>query len=368
MKATLFSEHGGPEVLRYEEVADPEPGPGEALVKVCAVSVNYGPDTMVRSGTFRIPVALPHVSGSDPAGDVAAVGAGVDESIVGRRVAVVSMIACGSCDFCAAGRGENYCRSWQLLGVHRWGGRAEYVVVPARNLVELPDTVSYEQGAAMGVAYITAYHGMVRKARTHAGDTVLVTGAGGGMGVACIQLAKAIGARVIATSTSPRKLERAREIGADVVLDASSEDWPEHVLEATDGRGASVLFDNVGPVSWSKSVGLLDRGGRFFCSGGTTGPALSLDVMPLYRNQITMYFYANGSISDLRELVRLAGEGRIDPVIDTRFPLSEAATAEARVEARKQFGNVVLVPDSVMSERQLVSVAGGSAGATTKEA
>src|SRR5882762_5495416 len=190
MKATLFSEHGGPEVLRYADVADPVAGPGEALVKVGAVTINHGPDTMVRSGTFRLPIPLPHVSGSDPAGEVMAVGQGVDESWLGRRVVVEPIVACGECDFCRAGAGENYCRSWTVLGVHRWGGRAELVVVPARNLVPLPDNVSFDRAATLGMAYLTTYHGLVRKAQLRDTDTLLVLGAGGGVGVAAIQIGK----------------------------------------------------------------------------------------------------------------------------------------------------------------------------------
>lgn len=348
MKAALFLEHGGPEVLRYEDVADPVPGAGEVLVKVGAVTVNHGPDTMVRSGTFRLPIPLPHISGSDPAGEVSAVGAGVDESLLGQRVAIEPILACGECDFCLAGAGENYCRNWRLLGVHRWGGRAEYVVVPARNLVELPDSVGFEQAACLGMAYLTVYHGLVRKAGIAATDTLLVLGAGGGVGVAAIQIAKDVGARVIAATGEAWKKERAEAVGADLAVCTASDDWPAEVLEATDGRGVSVLFDNVGPATWTQSLPLLDRAGRFVCSGATTGPALSLDAMALYRNHITAFFHMCGPRQDLAELVRLAGEGRIDPVIDSTFPLSDVARAEARLAAREQFGKIVLVPDSVM--------------------
>jgi acryloyl-coenzyme A reductase len=349
MKATVFSEFGGPEVLRYEDVADPVPGAGEVVVKVGAVTLNHGPDTVVRSGTFRIPVPLPHVCGSDPAGVVVSVGAGVEESLVGQRVAIEPIIACGECEFCLAGEGENYCRAWMLLGVHRWGGRAEYVEVPARNLVALPDNVDFDHAACLGMAYLTAYHGLVRKAQLRPDDTLLVTGAGGGVGVAAIQIAKDVGARVIAVTGEPWKQERAEAIGADLAVSSSNADWPSEVLEATEGRGVSVLFDNVGPETWAKSVPLLDRAGRFVCSGATTGFELLVDVVSLYRNHTTAYFYMCGPRADLAELVRLAGEGRIDPVIDSRFPLSDAAGAEGRLAAREQFGKIVLVPDSVLT-------------------
>jgi acryloyl-coenzyme A reductase len=350
VKAAVFHEHGGPEVLRYEDVADPAPAPGEVLVRVGAVTVNHGPDTMVRSGAFRVPIPLPHVSGSDPAGEVTAVGDGVDGSWVGRRVAIVSIVACGACEFCAAGAGENYCRTWKLLGVHRWGGRAEYVVVPARNLVPLPGEVSFEQAACLGMAYLNAYHGLVRKARIRADDTLLVLGAGGGVGVAATQIARDAGARVIAVTGEPWKKERAEAIGADVAVSLENADWPSEVLAATEGRGVSVLFDNVGPATWARSVPLLDRTGRFICSGATTGPELTLDAVALYRNHVTAHFFMNGAGQDLVELVDLVAARRVDPVIDSRYPLSEAARAEARLAAREQFGKIVLVPDSVMRE------------------
>ena len=350
MRATLFREHGGPDVLRYEEAPDPTPGPGEVVLKVGAVSVNHGPDTMVRSGTFRESIALPHVSGSDPAGEVVDVAPDVDRSWLGRRASVEPILACGRCDFCVADRGENYCRDWKLLGVHRWGGRADYVSVPASNLVALPDAVGFQQAACLGMAYLTAYHGLVRKACVRAGDTVLVMGASGGMGAACIQLAKDVGARVIAVTSPAWKLDRALEIGADVALDHADDGWPEAVLDATGGRGVSILFDNVGPATWGKSVKLLDRAGRFFCSGTSTGFDLSIDVMALYRNHVTAYFYMCGPREDLAALVSLVGDGRIDPVIDSVHPISEAAGAEARLAAHQQFGKLVLVPDPLLGQ------------------
>jgi NADPH:quinone reductase-like Zn-dependent oxidoreductase len=320
------------------------------VVKVGAVTINHGPDTVVRSGTFRLPVPMPHVSGSDPAGEVVSVGQGVGNWLLGQRVAVEPIVACGECDFCLAGAGENYCRPWTLLGVHRWGGRAEYVVVPARNLVPLPDNVGFDQAACLGMAYLTAYHGLVRKAQLRADDTLLVLGAGGGVGVAAIQVARNIGARVIAATGEEWKEERARSIGADLVVNYSNTGWPSEVLDATDGRGVSVLFDNVGPETWAKSLSLIDRAGRFICSGATTGFEMSVDVVSLYRNHTTVYFYMCGPRQDLADLVRLVAEGRIDPVIDSRYPLSEAAAAEARLAAHEQFGKIVLVPDSVLRE------------------
>jgi NADPH:quinone reductase-like Zn-dependent oxidoreductase len=349
VKAALFDEHGGPEVLRYDDAPDPTPGPGEVVVEVGAVSINHGPDTVVRDGNFRIPMPLPHVSGSDPAGTVVAAGQGVDEGLVGCRVGVAPIVGCGECDFCMAGAGENYCRNWKLIGVHRWGGRAELVAVPAANVVPLPDSVGFDQAAALGVAYLTAYHGLVRKASLRRDDTLLVLGAGGGIGVAALQIAKEMDARVIAATREPWKQERARALGADLVVNCAQDGWADQVREATDGRGVSVLFDNVGPATWAQSVPLLDRTGRFVCCGATTGFELTVDVVALYRNHVTAFFYMAGARADLAELVQLVGEGRIEPVIDSRFPLSEAAAAEAHLAACEQFGKIVLVPDSKLT-------------------
>ena len=351
MKAALFSEHGGPEVLRYDDAPDPVPGPGEVLVEVEAVTINHGPDTVVRDGKFRIEMPLPHVSGSDPAGTVLAAGDGVDDALVGLRVGIAPIIQCGECDFCLAAAGENYCRNWRLLGVHRWGGRAELVVAPARNVVPLPDGVSFEQAACLGMAYLTSYHGLVRKAALRADDTLLVLGAGGGVGVAAIQIAKELGARVIGATRETWKEERARSIGADVVVNYSEESWTSEVREATGGRGVTVLFDNVGPSTWPESIPLLDRAGRFVCSGATTGSQLTADAVALYRNHTSAFFYMCGPRQDLLELVGLVAARRIEPVIDSRYPLSDTPAAEARLAAGEQFGKIVLVPDAKLSRR-----------------
>jgi acryloyl-coenzyme A reductase len=355
MKATLFDHHGGPEVLRYTDAPDPTSGPGEVILEVGAVTINHGPDTMVRSGAFGVDMPLPHISGSDPAGTVVDVGNGVDRAWIGERVAVEPIVACGRCDFCLSGRGENYCSRWQLIGVHRWGGRADLVAVPAANLVPLPEQVAFEEAASLGMAYLTAYHGLVTKAALGPQDTVLVLGASGGIGCACIQIAQHVGARVLAvTSDDVRKQARLREIGADVVLSHTDPAWGEAVRDATHDAGASVVCDNVGPATWPTSLRLIARGGRFVCSGGTTGYGMSVDAMALYRNHVTAYFYMCGPRSDLFALVGLVGDGRLAPVIDSRFALSEAVAAETRLTDRQQVGKIVLVPDAVLAAAQTV--------------
>lgn len=348
MKATVFHEHGGPEVLRYEDVATPEPAAGEVLVRVHATTVNRGPDAGVRRDGFGIPgFRLPHVSGADPAGEVAALGEGVDGWEVGQRVVVYPLLWCGECDFCLAGAGENYCRRWRMLGMHVWGGHAEYVSVPSRNLVALPDPVATEAAATLPVSYITAYHGLRRQVGVGPDDTVLVMAAGSGIGAAAIQIAKHLGARVIATTGAEWKQRRAREIGADEVFDYTDADWPEQVRAVTDGRGVSVAFDNLGAETWSQSLACLDRAGRMLCSGNTGGATVPLDLRTLYRQMISMRFHMQGALADLSALVDLVAQGRLEPVIDCRLPMSAAVTAQAHLVSQHQFGKVVLVPDAL---------------------
>lgn len=344
MKTVIFHEHGGLDVLRYEEVPTPEPGADEALIRVHASTINRGLDTRVREYGFGFPgFTLPHVGGSDPAGEVAAVGSEVTGVREGDRVVVSAVINDQTCDFCKSGAGENYCRNFKIVGVNIWGGHAEYVKVPARLLIKLPDAVSFEQAACLPVSYNPAWHGLVTKAGVNPDDTVLVQAAGSGVGVAAIQIAKLHGARVIATAGSDWKLESAREIGADEVVNYSDEDWPEKVREFTDGRGVTLAFDNVAQPTWPQSLGLLDRAGRIVCSGATGDPKVQINLVDLYRNMNTMYFHMQGSYGDLEQLVKLTGEERLRPVIDSRFPLEEAARAEERLLDRGIFGKVVLV-------------------------
>jgi NADPH:quinone reductase-like Zn-dependent oxidoreductase len=344
MKAIGFYEHGGSEVLRYEDVPRPEPAPGEVLIAVGAVGVNRGPDVETRRKGFSMgELPKPHVGGTDPAGEIVELGDGVEDFAVGDRVAVYPVIACGVCDFCRAGAGENYCRDSRLFGVQTEGGRAEFTAAPATQVVRLPDSVSFAQAAALGVAYTTTYHGMFSRAEIGPGDSLLVMGAGGGVGVAAVQLAVDLGIPVFAVTGSDWKRERLLELGVEAAFSYRDGDWTEDLRAATEGGlGVTAAFDNGGTATLAASVSCMGRGGRLFCSGGTTGLEVGINVRNLYREQQSLLFYVQGAKADMEALVALVAAGRIDPVIDGAYPLAEAAAADDRMESGEHFGRIVI--------------------------
>jgi acryloyl-coenzyme A reductase len=347
LKAIVFNEHGESDVLEYAEVAAPRPAAGEALVAVGAVAVNHGPDVETRRRGFMMgELPMPHIGGTDPAGEIVELGPGVSDFSVGERVAIYPVIACGECDFCLAGAGENYCRNSRLFGVQTPGGRAEYVAVPATQLVRLPDAVSFEAAAALGVAYTTTWHGLIERAELIAQDVVLVVGAGGGCGVAAVQLAKHFGARVIALTGEQWKQERLSALGADVVLSYRDPGWPQAVRDAAGPRGVTVAFDNAGTATLPKTLECLGRTGKLVCSGGTSGLEATINIRTLYRNHISLLFYVQGAKRDMERLVELVATGELAPVIDREYLLSDAALADEHLDTGEHFGRIVLRVDS----------------------
>ncbi len=348
MQAVIFRRHGGPDVLRLEEVPTPAPGAGEVIVKVRACSVNRAPDLEVRkTRTSFGGVTLPHVLGADPAGEVAAVGAGVVGIPIGHRVATYPLLRCGDCDFCRRGSGENYCRRHRIIGVHLWGGYAEYVRVPAQNVIPIPMSVSWEAASALSLSYTTAWHGLVAKARVGAGDSVLVMAAGGGVGVAAVQIARLHGARVIAAAGSDWKLERARALGAEAGVNYSKEGWGEEVVSLTSGRGVDLVFETTGKFGWQDCLRALNRAGRVVSCGALTGPSVRMNLRDLYQNRNSMFFYEAGTSHELRHLAGLVASGRLQPVIDSRFSLRDAGNAQQRLVDRANFGKVIITPQDV---------------------
>jgi NADPH:quinone reductase-like Zn-dependent oxidoreductase len=341
MRAAIFEEHGGPEVVQVrDDVPTPEPGAGEVRLRVGASGMNHL-DLWVRRG-LPIETVMPHIGGSDIAGTVDALGEGVDGWSTGNRVIVNPSLWCGECEWCRAGE-EPLCEEYRILGEHTQGGFAEYAVVPARNLYRLPDDVTFETAAAAPLVFLTAWRGLVTRARLKAGDTVLVTGGSGGVATAAIQIAKAVGARVYAVTSSPW-VERVRALGADVVYDRNEVDYSKEIWKATEKRGVDIVFDSVGESTFARNVRALARLGRLVVYGATTGPTAEADIRLVFWKQLEILGTTMSNQAEFREVMDRVFRGELKPVVDVAWPLDRAADAHARLEAGEAFGNIVLVP------------------------
>lgn len=340
MRAILIPKHGGPEVLQYAEIADPKPAPNEVLVRVHACALNHL-DLWVRQGLNGVTFPLPLVPGSDIAGEVAGVGELAARVRPGDKVVLAPGVSCGQCAACAAGK-DNECRKYTPLGYGRNGGCAEYVVAPEANVLPMPAGLSFDEAAAVPLVFLTAWHMLVARARLQPGEEVLILGAGSGVGSAAIQIAKLTGAHVIATAGSSAKLDRARELGADELINHAQQKISEEVRRLTAKRGVDVVFEHVGTATWEQSILSLAIGGRLVTCGATTGFAAQLDLRYLFARQLSLLGSYMGSRAELYTVLKLVGEKRLHPVIDRVFPLAEAAQAHRRMEQREQFGKIVL--------------------------
>jgi len=340
MKAVIFSEHGGPEVLRYVEVCEPEIGPDQVLVRVRACALNHL-DLWVRRGLPGITIPLPRIPGSDIAGQVARVGEKISGVRPGERVLLSPGISCGHCVHCLRGD-DNLCRQYTLFGYKVDGGYAEYVASPAANVIPMPANLSFEKAAAIPLVFLTAWHMLITRAQLQPDETVLVLGAGSGVGSAAIQIAKMMGARVIATAGSELKLQKARELGADETFLHSIEHWSKEVKRLTDRRGVDVVMEHVGEATWQESVASLAVGGRLVTCGATTGYDGKIDLRYLFSRHISILGSYMGSKGELYPVLDLVARGRVKPVIDTVIPLTKAREAHELLEKREQFGKVVL--------------------------
>lgn len=340
MKAAVFSEFGGPEVLRLEDVAVPEPAEGEVLVRVRAASMNHL-DLWVRRG-LPIETTMPHIGGSDVAGVVERTGAGVTGVRPGARVVVNPSLSCGACEWCRAGE-EPLCEEYRILGEHTQGGFAEYVTVPAANLFPVPEGFSFEQAAAAPLVFLTAWRGLVSRARLKAGESVLVTGASGGVASAAVQIARHIGARVYAVTTT-ENVEAVRALGAAVVYDRSRDDFAKQLYADTKKRGVDVVIDSVGEALWKQNIRSLARAGRLVVYGATTGPKVEIDLRALFWKQVAIIGTTMSNKSEFEEVMRLIFAGALKPVVDEVFPLERIREAHERLERGEQFGKIVIVP------------------------
>ena len=340
MKAIQFQQHGGPEVLKYVEVTDPAIRPGEVLVRVRACALNRL-DLWVRQGLPNVPIPLPHIPGSDVAGEIAQVGSGVNTVRAGQKVVLVPGVTCGKCAACLAGL-DNRCRQFTNLGYMVDGGCAEFVRVPEVNCLPYPQNLSFEQAAAVPLVFQTAWHMLVARAELQPGEDVLILGAGSGVGVAAIQIAKFFGAQVIATASSDEKLVKARELGADHTINHKSQKIRDEVRRITGKRGVDVVFEHVGTATWDDSLASLAASGRLVTCGATTGYDAKVDLRFLFTRQLSLLGSYMGTKNDLRTVMKLVAGGRLKPVVDRVFPLAEAAAAHAYLESGAQFGKVVL--------------------------
>jgi NADPH:quinone reductase-like Zn-dependent oxidoreductase len=342
MKAVRFHEYGGPEVLRYEEVAEPEPGRHDVLIRVRAVGVNHV-DLDMRNGTSQLALNLPHTLGFEFGGEIAAVGAEVDSLAVGDPVTPLYQIACRRCDACLAGR-QQFCERLEMLGVQRPGGYAELVLVPASSVVALPDGMSFDQAASTQTTFGTAWHSLITRAQLRAGETVLVSAVGSGVGSAALQVARHAGARVIVSAGSDAKLDRARDLGADVGINYRAEDLTRRVLEETQGRGVDVVLEHVGGEVFNKSLDALAVGGRVVVCGGHAGEIVPLDLIQLFRKESSVIGCARATEAEIARVIEMVATGAFKPSIAEHFSLEAAAEAHRAMEDRRQFGKLILHP------------------------
>ena len=342
MKAVLFRQHGGPDVLEHTEVPDPVLEPGHLLVRVKACSVNHL-DLWIRQGIPAYRIRLPHISGCDVSGIVERAGEGVAQVKPGDRVVLAPALSCGTCEWCRRGD-DNLCVSYGIRGAASPGGYAELISARATDAIRLPKDLAFEEAAAFPLVFLTAWHMLVGRANLQAGETILVHAAGSGVGHAAVQIAKYLKARVLTTVGAETKVPKARALGADEVINYQRENFEERVTQLTGGRGVDVVFDHIGPQVWEPSLRLLAKGGRLVTCGATSGPSVPLDLRYVFSRQLAVLGSMMGTRAELLALTRLIGQRRLRPVIDTVFPLSEARAAQQRLLDRQVFGELLLAP------------------------
>ncbi|HEX7177914.1 MAG TPA: zinc-binding dehydrogenase [Pyrinomonadaceae bacterium] len=342
MKAIIFYEHGGPEVLRPEERPEPRVRADEVLVEVRACALNHL-DVWARGGLPGVKIPLPHILGNDIAGVVREAGELVDWVAPGDEVMLQPGVSCGHCHECLRGA-DNLCPDYQILGYQRDGGYAELVAAPAVNCIPKPKHLSWEEAAALPLVTVTAWHMLVARAQLKPGEDVLIHAAGSGVGSIGIQVAKLLGARVIATASTEEKLEKARALGADELVNYTREDWPKEVRRLTGKKGVEVVFEHTGADTWPGSIQALARDGRLVTCGATSGYDARTDIRQVFYRHLSVLGSFMGSKSELLDAMRFVERGAIRAVVDRTLPLAEARRAHELMEDRAQFGKLVLVP------------------------
>jgi NADPH:quinone reductase-like Zn-dependent oxidoreductase len=341
MKALTLAATGGIEHLKVQELPQPSiQSPNDVLVRVQAAALNRL-DLFVATGLPGSSLSFPHVVGSDGAGLVDQVGAGVSQFRPGDRVMINPTLSCGACTACAAGE-DTLCSKLRVLGEHRSGTIAEYVVVPARNLAAVPSGMSWAQAAAFSLATLTAWRMLTTRARATAGETVLIWGIGGGVAIAALQIVRLLGARAIVTSGSDEKLEIGRRLGADLVLNHHHGDIRAEARKYTDGLGVDVVVDSIGERTWTDSLRSLRRGGRLVICGATTGPIVSMDLRRLFWHQWSILGSTLGNQREYEQIVAHAADGRLWPLVDSIVPLDQAPAAYERLQRGLQAGKLVI--------------------------
>lgn len=342
MKAVIFKEHGGPEVLQYAESADPAMKANEVLVEVRACALNHL-DVWARRGLPGIEIPLPHILGNDIAGVVREVGELVTWVRAGDEVMLQPGVSCGHCIECLRGQ-DNLCPDYDILGYRRHGGYAELVVAPGVNVIPKPPNLSCEEAAALPLVTLTAWHMLVTRANVQPGEDVLIHAAGSGVGSIGIQVAKLRGARVIATAGSDEKLAKAKELGADEVINYTRQDWPKEVRRMTGKRGVDVVFEHTGAETWPGSIAALAKNGRLVTCGATSGFDARTDIRQLFYRHLTFLGSFMGSKAELLDAMKFIERGAIRAIVDQTLPLAEARRAHGLMEDRAQFGKLVLIP------------------------
>ncbi len=342
MKAVVFDEFGGADVLQVREMPDPEPGPGEVALDILASALNHL-DVDVREGTSRFPVELPFVPGVEVVGRITALGEGVTGWEVGERVMPYLMATCGECIYCRTGR-ESLCLEAGFISFSTSGGYAERLACAVKHLMRVPDGLSDEAAAATQIAFGTAWHMLFTRGRLGPGETVLINSVGSGIGSAAVQLAKRAGAFVIGNASSDEKLARASELGMDVGINHQTQDVVAEVMRATDGMGVELVFEHVGGELFQKGLDSLAKDGRLVICGGHSGEVVPFDIIPFFRGQKQVIGSFVYNRSEVETVLDLAARGLVEPLVHTTFPLEQAREAMEMMERREHFGKIVLKP------------------------